>query len=181
MQDFSAPRIKDPNVDIGLLSINGLQSTDLMCVTDRRTQLTLLYIPGNSSPIHRFDNPQKMKTWLAEQATDPVKRASLLTHFSLKDQADKSFSDGVRQSLEGMANWSNAQASGSAFLSGLNGWVPDRFITVDPLRNDPLKRSRFDKRRGHIRMRKTRSSAMATTPRTKCCKAWKRPRRSRCS
>ena len=139
VQDFSAPGIKDPNVDIGLLSINGLQSTDLMCVTDRRTQLTLLYIPGNSSPIHRFDNPQKMKTWLAEQATDPVKRASLLTHFSLKDQADKSFSDGVRQSLEGMANWSNAQASGSAFLSGLNGWVPDRFITVDPLRNDPFE------------------------------------------
>ncbi|WP_219267282.1 glycosyltransferase family 32 protein [Pseudomonas sp. Xaverov 259] len=139
VQDFSAPGIKDPNVDIGLLSINGLQSTDLMCVTDRRTQLTLLYIPGNSSPIHRFDNPQKMKTWLAEQATDPVKRASLLTHFSLKDQADKSFSDGVRQSLEGMANWSNAQASGNAFLSGLNGWIPDRFITVDPLRNDPFE------------------------------------------
>ena len=138
VQDFSAPAAKDPNLDIGLLSINGLQSTDLVCVTDRKTQLTLLYIPGNSSPIHRFDNPQQMKTWLAEQATDPVKRESLLTHFSLKDQADKSFSDGVRQSLEGMANWSNARASGNAFLSGLNGWVPDRFIAVDPLRGDPF-------------------------------------------
>ena len=74
VQDFTKPAVKDPNLEIGLLSINGLQSTDLMCVTDRKTQLTLLYIPGNSSPIHRFDNPQQMKTWLAGQASDPVKR-----------------------------------------------------------------------------------------------------------
>ncbi len=139
VQDFTKPAVKDPNLEIGLLSINGLQSTDLMCVTDRKTQLTLLYIPGNSSPIHRFDNPQQMKTWLAGQASDPVKRESLLTHFSLKDQADKSFSDGVRQSLEGMGNWSDAQASGNAFLKGLNGWVPDRFITVDQLQGDPFE------------------------------------------
>lgn len=138
-QDFTMPAVKDPDLDVGLLSINGFQSTDLMCVTDRKTQLTLLYIPGNSSPIHRFDNPEQMKTWLAEQARDPVKRESLLTHFSLKDQARRSFSDGVRQTLEGMANWSEAQAAGNAFLSGLNGWVPDRFITVEPLSGDPFE------------------------------------------
>lgn len=139
VEDFATPAVKDPDLDIGLLSINGLQSTDLMCVTDRKTQLTLLYIPGNSSPIHRFDNPAQMKTWLAKQAADPVKRESLLTHFSLKDQARKTFSDGVRQSLEGMGNWSDAQASGNAFQSGLNGWVPDRFITVDQVGGDPFE------------------------------------------
>lgn len=139
VEDFASPAVKDPDLDIGLLSINGLQSTDLMCVTDRKTQLTLLYIPGNSSPIHRFDNPAQMKTWLAKQAADPVKRESLLTHFSLKDQANKSFSDGVRQSLEGMGNWSDAQASGNAFQSALNGWVPDRFITVDQVGGDPFE------------------------------------------
>ncbi|WP_248752942.1 DUF6543 domain-containing protein [Pseudomonas sp. MWU15-20650] len=139
VQDFTTPAVKDPDLDIGLLSINGFQSTDLMCVTDRKTQLTLLCIPGNSSPIHRFDNPDQMRTWLAEQATDPVKRESLLSHFSLKDQASRAFSDGVRQTLEGMANWSEAQASGNTFLSGLNGWVPDRFITVEPLSGDPFE------------------------------------------
>ncbi|MBU5236587.1 dermonecrotic toxin domain-containing protein, partial [Vibrio cholerae] len=77
VEDFAKSAVKDPDLDIGLLSINGLQSTDLMCVTDRKTQLTLLYIPGNSSPIHRFDNPAQMKTWLAKQAADPVKRESL--------------------------------------------------------------------------------------------------------
>lgn len=139
VQDFSAPAVKDPNLDIGLLSINGLQSTDLMCVTDRKTQLTLLYIPGNSSPIHRFDNPQQMNIWLAKQATDPVKLESLLTHFSLKDQAQKLLADGVRQSLDGMAHWSNAQVSGNGFLARINGWVPDRFISVEPLRRDPFE------------------------------------------
>ncbi|AZE52406.1 hypothetical protein C4K03_0218 [Pseudomonas synxantha] len=139
VDDFATPAVKDPDLDIGLLSINGLQSTDLMCVTDRKTQLTLLYIPGNSSPIHRFDNPAHMKTWLAKQAADPVKRESLLTHFSLKDQANKSFSDGVRQSLEGMGSWSDAQTSGGSILAKLNGWVPDRFITVDRLHGDPFE------------------------------------------
>lgn len=138
-EDFATAAVKDPDLDIGLLSINGLQSTDLMCVTDRKTQLTLLYIPGNSSPIHRFDNPAHMQTWLAKQAADPVKRESLLTHFSLKDQANKSFSDGVRQTLEGMGNWSDAQTSGGSILSKLNGWVPDRFITVDQLHDDPFE------------------------------------------
>ena len=139
VQDFEGPAVKDPDLDIGLLSINGFESTDLMCVTDRKTQLTLLYIPGNSSPIHRFDNPQQMTTWLAGQASDPVKRASLLTHFSLKDQADRTFSDGVRQTLQGMGNWSDAQASGNAFLASLNGWVPDRFIAVEQLHGDPFE------------------------------------------
>ncbi|WP_082363250.1 glycosyltransferase family 32 protein [Pseudomonas libanensis] len=137
--DFAHPAVKDPNLDMGLLSINGLQSTHLMFVTDRHTQLTLLYIPGNSSPIHRFDNPGQMRTWLAMQASDPVKRESLLTHFSLKDQARKAFSDGVRQTLEGLGNWSDAQASGNAFLSELNGWVPERFIALDPLSGDPFQ------------------------------------------
>ncbi|OAE12322.1 sugar-binding protein [Pseudomonas simiae] len=138
-EDFKNPAVKDPNLDIGLLSINGLQSTDLMCVTDRKTQLTLLCIPGNSSPIHRFDNPGQMRTWLAKQAADPVKRESLLTHFSLKDQARKALSDGVRQSLEGMGNWSDAQEPGSPVFSRLNMWYPDRFITTDPVSGDPFQ------------------------------------------
>lgn len=139
VQDFKASATKDPDLDIGMLNINGFQSTDLMCVTDRKTQLTLLYIPGNSSPIHRFDNPQQMKKWLAQQAIDPVKREALLMHFSLSDQAKRSFSDGVRQSLEGMASWSEAQAPDSSFFDRINDWIPDRYITVDPVNSDPFE------------------------------------------
>ncbi len=139
VQDFTNPAVKDPDLDIGLLSIYGSQSADLMCVTDKKTQLTLLYIPGNSSPIHRFDNPEQMKTWLARQASDPVKRESLLTHFSLKDQAHKTFFEGVRQTLEGLGAWSDAQAPGSSFFDRINDWSPDRYITIDAVSGDPFR------------------------------------------
>ncbi|PRW94036.1 hypothetical protein C7A07_27650, partial [Pseudomonas fragi] len=76
-QDFEKRTLQDPGLDIGLVSVNGMKSTDLLCVTDKKTQLTLLYVPGNSSPLHRFDNPQQMGEWLAKQAADPIKRAAL--------------------------------------------------------------------------------------------------------
>jgi hypothetical protein len=139
VQDFKEAAVKDPDLDIGLLSINGFESTDLMCVTDRKTQLTLLYIPGNSSPIHRFDNPQQISNWLAKQASDPAKRESLLSHFSLEDQAERIFSDGVRQTLVGMGTWSDHQAAGRSILGTLNGWVPERYVSVEPISNDPFE------------------------------------------
>ncbi|NVZ52308.1 sugar-binding protein [Pseudomonas sp. B6002] len=138
-QDFTRCTLQDPNLNVGLLSVNGMTSTDLMSVTDKKTQLTLLHIPGNSSPLHRFDNPEQMRRWLAKQAADPVKRAALMTHFSLEDQADKSFSDGVYQSLQGLGAWSDAQGKQGFSLSKLNDWSPGRYITVDPLSGDPFQ------------------------------------------
>lgn len=139
VQDFMRRTLQDPNLDIGVLSVNGMKSTDLLCVTDKKTQLTLLYIPGNSSPLHRFDNPEQMGVWLAKQAADPVKRAALMTHFSLDDQADKTFSDGVHQSLQGLGAWSEAQEKHGFSLGEVNDWSPGRYIKVDPLSGDPFQ------------------------------------------
>lgn len=139
VQDFETRTLRDPGLDIGLVSVNGMKSTDLLCVTDKKTQLTVLYVPGNSSPLHRFDNPQQMGVWLAKQAADPIKRAALMTHFSLEDQADKTFSDGVHQSLQGLGAWSTAQETQGFSLSKINDWLPARYIKVDPLTGDPFQ------------------------------------------
>ena len=139
VQDFEKRTLQDPGLDIGLVSVNGMKSTDLLCVTDKKTQLTLLYVPGNSSPLHRFDNPQQMGEWLAKQAADPIKRAALMTHFSLEDQADKTFSDGVHQSLQGLGAWSTAQETQEFSFSKINAWSPERYIKVAPLTGDPFQ------------------------------------------
>lgn len=139
VQDFAKRTLQDPDLDVGLVSVNGMKSTDLLCVTDKKTQLTLLYVPGNSSPLHRFDNPQQMGVWLAKQAADPVKRAALMTHFSLENQADKTFSDGVHQSLQGLGAWSTAQETQGLSLSKVNDWLPERYIKVAPLTGDPFQ------------------------------------------
>jgi hypothetical protein len=94
VDELKAPYKEDPTIETGLLSINGNASTDLIYVTDKQSRLnaqgkkinhTLLYIPGNSSPIHRFDSVAQMKSWLADQAADPHKRAQLCTHFKEND------------------------------------------------------------------------------------------------
>lgn len=144
---LQAPYSGDPNVESGLLSINGSPSTDLMYVTDKQSRLnlkgqrvnhTLLYIPGNSSPIHRFDSVSQMKAWIADQASDPIKRQALCTHFKKNDQDDKFFSDGVNQALTGMGGWTAAQKPNSLGFTGISGWNPETYITTTPIQGDPF-------------------------------------------
>lgn len=144
---LQAPYSADPNVESGLLSINGSPSTDLIYVTDKQPRLnlkgervnhTLLYIPGNSSPIHRFDSVSQMKTWIADQASDPIKRQALCTHFKKNDQDDKFFSDSVNQALTGMGGWTAAHKPNSLGFTGISGWNPETYITTTPIQGDPF-------------------------------------------
>ena len=139
LNDLDAAPHKDPNVETGLLKINGFKSTDLMYITDKQTKTTLLHIPGNSSPIHRFDNQDQMKNWLAEQAADPRKREALSMHFPLRDQADRVLSEGVNQTLVGISGWPKKDAPGATALERLNQYDPQTFITTEPLSEDPFK------------------------------------------
>jgi len=148
MKNLEGAYAKDPNLEIGLLSVNGDKSTDLMYVIDKTVRqdangkdikTTLLHIPGNASPIHRFDSPEEMKTWVADQAADPKKRAALRGHFKKSDQDDKYFSDGVDQSLKGLGGWTEAQKPNSLGFTSPNDWDPQRYITLDPIQGSPFK------------------------------------------
>ncbi|KAA8563127.1 Dermonecrotic toxin [Pseudomonas extremaustralis] len=146
--DLTAPFRRDSTLETGLLSINGSPSTDLVYVTDKRPRMngkgqkinhTLLYIPGNSSPIHRFDSVAQMKGWLADQAADPNKRAQLSTHFKGNDQDDKVFSDGVKQALKGLGGWSEAKRPNKWGFESPNEWDPQTYITTEPVSDDPFR------------------------------------------
>lgn len=139
LNDLDSAPHKDPNVETGLLNINGFKSTDLLYITDKKTKTTLLHIPGNSSPIHRFDSQEQMKSWLAEQAGDPNKREALSMHFALRDQADRALSEGVNQTLIGISGWPKKDAPGASVLERLNEYDPQTFVTTEPLSEDPFK------------------------------------------
>lgn len=148
VDELKAPYKEDPTIETGLLSINGNASTDLIYVTDKQSRLnaqgkkinhTLLYIPGNSSPIHRFDSVAQMKSWLADQAADPHKRAQLCTHFKENDQDDKVFTDGVKQALVGLGGWSEAQKPNKWGFDSINEWDPQTYITTVPVSSDPFQ------------------------------------------
>ncbi|WP_409280062.1 dermonecrotic toxin domain-containing protein [Pseudomonas sp. KCJK8751] len=92
-------------VDARLLNINGYPSSDILCLSDMCSRLTLLYLPGNAAPLHEFANPGAMRAWLARQCRDADKRAALLAHFRACDIPDRIGRSGLRRVLQGMGDF----------------------------------------------------------------------------
>ncbi|MBO9550214.1 DUF6543 domain-containing protein [Pseudomonas sp.] len=92
-------------VEARMLNIYGYVATDIPCLTDRNSGLTLLYVPGNSSPLHEFENASAMKAWLVQQCKDSEKRKSLLTHFRLQDFSTGLGYTGLEDTLKGLASY----------------------------------------------------------------------------
>ncbi|KAJ3623596.1 hypothetical protein Zmor_004427 [Zophobas morio] len=58
-------------------------STDIFYIENETDGHTLLFINGNSSPIHEFTSTLHMFSWFIEQCKNETKRAALLAHFPL--------------------------------------------------------------------------------------------------
>lgn len=113
LESLQQPPRRNPDVSIGLLTLGRYQSTDIMVITDKKGEVkegktfhrTLLYVPGNSSPIHTFDSPEQMKATLASWAADPVKREALLQHFNMNERTGSVWHAGTGETLEGLGAW----------------------------------------------------------------------------
>ncbi len=70
---------------LSTLSIYGYAATDLLYIHDVNSQLTLLYAPGNSSPLLEFANENLLKDWVGQQCKDAAKRQALKQHFRMAD------------------------------------------------------------------------------------------------
>ncbi|MEO8491127.1 membrane-targeted effector domain-containing toxin [Pseudomonas sp.] len=147
LEDLQKKPPKDPDIDVGMLKVGRFRSTDLMYITDKKVKfdangkklppLTLLYVPGNSSPIHTFNSPSEMKAWFAEQMADPVKREAMATHFPLKDKPDGYARAGIDETLAGLGTWPEKRETPGGLLSydhrAFNGfWDPQDFIKTEP-------------------------------------------------
>lgn len=85
------------------LNVYGYAATDLLCFKGRGSPLMLLYIPGNTSPLHEFANQGQLQEWFAEQCKDLDKRQALMTHFARADEPDGLSFSGLATALEGLA------------------------------------------------------------------------------
>lgn len=108
IDDGAAPA-QDSLVEARMLNFYGYVATDIACLSDRASGLTLLYIPGNSSPLHEFQNQEAMKSWLVEQcrAAEPCK--ALMAHFRLDDLQSGLGYSGLQATLEGLASYHGTQ------------------------------------------------------------------------
>lgn len=116
------------------LKIYGYASTDIMVFAEPGNDHRVLYIPGNSSPLHGFSNLQELRDWFTLQCRDERKRASLASHFSSKDRKDGFFSSGVDTALAGLA------AHPRRLNDSTGHWTPQSTISVgDAVSGDPFE------------------------------------------
>lgn len=139
VEDLRKAPPKDPTIDMGLLKLGNYQSTDLMYITDTSNTpaLTLLYIPGNSSPLHSFSSQTEMKAWLANEMADPAKRNALASHFALKDKPNGFTQAGIDETLAGLGTWPQKRETPGGLLNydhrAFSGfWDPQQYITLEP-------------------------------------------------
>ncbi|WP_244653269.1 membrane-targeted effector domain-containing toxin [Pseudomonas fluorescens] len=130
LEDLQAPYLLDKNLSLRLLRIHQAEATDILTITDNQSQITLLYISGNSSPFHGFNSPADMRKALVSVAKDPTQRKALVNHFE-PDAIDSGLIySGVEEALIGMALYPKP-ANPAGFFNSLlhNGyWDPEQYI-----------------------------------------------------
>jgi len=129
-----------PRVQAWMLNVYGYAATVLLCIKDNHSGLTLLYIPGNSSPLHTFDSESAMKQWLARQCQDRATREALRDCFSPADWPDGLDFSGLETALAGLGLYPKAHrppVNQSGFATS-GTWDPQEMINYRPERYSPM-------------------------------------------
>lgn len=160
--DLQATYTPDKNLSLRLLRIYKSEATDILTITDNPSGITLLYIPGNSSPFHGFNNAASMKTWLVNLAKDAPRRQSLASHFEPDALDSGLIYSGVEEALVGMAVYPKSAPTPGFFNQLMhNGyWDPEPTINNDTY--GCLSGNPFDYMTRQIKARIAKLSANST-------------------
>lgn len=102
----------------------------------------LLYIPGNSSPLHAFEDSGQLHQWVVEQGRRDDTKQALAAHFAEDDRKDGTFHAGVLTAMDGMAVYPREHrlTKEAGFFNDDGFWEPARYIGFDdsPSGTDPF-------------------------------------------
>lgn len=129
-QALGLMRQRGASLQVSTLNVYGYSATAILCLKHSTSDFTLLYLPGNASPLHEFANEQAMKHWFAQQCQDPARRTALLDCFARDDWPDGLDFSGLGTALKGLGLYPkphrlNTNQSGFA-TSGV--WSPNETI-----------------------------------------------------
>ncbi|WP_442108932.1 dermonecrotic toxin domain-containing protein [Pseudomonas sp. NUPR-001] len=124
---------------LSTLSIYGYAATDLLYINDASSDLTLLYAPGNSSPLLEFASENLLKDWIAEQCKDAAKRKALKQHFRLADGPQGIEFSGLDTALEGLGEYpkSHRLPPEHGFFNDDGRWPPRTYVNYRPGKYNP--------------------------------------------
>lgn len=163
LEELQAPYRPDNTLDMRLLRIHNAEATAILTITDKQSQVTLLYIPGNSSPFHGFNNPASLRKWLVGAAKNATLRKALVAYFD-PDTVDSGYIySGVEEALIGMSLFPEPAPASGLFNRLLHNdyWDPEQYInnpTYPALGGDP-----FDFMARQVRASITKRAATTVT------------------
>jgi len=142
IEQLQAPTRVSSSVKAGRLKLYRYTATDIWALRDTTSARLLLYIPGNSSPLHEFADATQMHQWIVAQGKVGATKQALAAHFAEDDRDDGTFHAGVRTALDGMAQYPvEHRLTNNAGLFNNDGyWDPAEYIGYDdpPSASDPF-------------------------------------------
>ena len=138
LEQLRAPT-RDPHlVEVARLVLYRYTATDIWSYRHRSSSRILLYIPGNSSPLHYFADAKALRTWIVEQGKDADKKQALAAHFAEDDRNDGTFHAGVLTALDGMAIYPRQHhlKKGAGFFNDDGYWDPADYIHFEVASRD---------------------------------------------
>jgi hypothetical protein len=133
MEQLRAPTRIPSGVEESRLRIYRYTATDIWCYRDRSSGRVLMYIPGNSSPIHEFSDRSQLRRWILEQGRGADTKQALASHFADEDRNDGTFHAGVLTALDGMAVYpaQHHLTKEAGFFNDDGYWDPADYIGFD--------------------------------------------------
>lgn len=124
---------------LSTLSIYGYAATDLLYINDSSTDLTLLYAPGNSSPLLEFANEELLKDWVGRQCKGAAERRALKQHFRLVDRPQGIEFSGLDTALEGLGAYphNHRLPPEHGFFNDDGPWPPRTYVNYRPGKYNP--------------------------------------------
>lgn len=124
---------------LSTLSIYGYAATDLLYIHDIKTALTVLYVPGNSSPLLEFASENLLKDWVGEQCKDAAKRQALKQHFRLADGPQGVDFSGLDTALEGLGAYplNHRLPPEHGVFNDDGTWPPRTYVNYRPGKYNP--------------------------------------------
>ncbi|RON19253.1 dermonecrotic toxin domain-containing protein [Pseudomonas frederiksbergensis] len=142
IEQLHAPTRMPQGVEASRLKLYRYTATDIWCFQERSGSRVLLYIPGNSSPLHEFTDSRQLRQWIVAQGRVVDTKQALAAHFSEEDREDGTFHAGVLTALEGMAVYPKMHrlTKNAGFFNDDGHWDPDDYIEFDrsPSATDPF-------------------------------------------
>ena len=123
-------RQRGATLQASLLNVYGYTATAILCLKHSNSDFTLLYLPGNASPLHEFADQSAMKHWFAQQCQDSARRTALLDCFARADWPDGLDFSGLETALQGLGLYPKPHrlSSNHSGLATSGLWQPNEMI-----------------------------------------------------